>query len=68
MPRSVRIEKCVAACDCQARDAEGPALRSARPACGTRCETVHRPIAGVSTDDQAVSDADPALAGPASPS
>lgn len=24
----------------------------------TRCETVHRPIAGVSTDDQAVSDAD----------
>jgi hypothetical protein len=25
---------------------------------GTRRETVHRPIAGVSTDDQAVSDAD----------
>jgi hypothetical protein len=25
---------------------------------GTRCETVHRPIAGVTTDDQAVSDAD----------
>ena len=32
---------------------------SHRPSRRTRCETVHRPIAGVSTDDQAVSDADP---------
>jgi hypothetical protein len=45
-----------AACDPQAEMRAG--TRSVCPVRGTRCQTVHRPIAGVSTDDQAVSDAD----------